>query len=184
MNDVSMPETLGEDDMEWTDEKVEQLKAAWAAGRTQVDIAVEFGTTPATISGKVRRLKLPLRTDDERRAAISNGVRAYNARWPGKKKVSLANPQEQQSKERSSADQSAADLLDMLRDQPNQGPTAILSLHWTDCKWPIGDIMTDPDNFRFCRQPRVALPSQGRGGGERMMSYCAEHCRMAYGTRR
>jgi hypothetical protein len=119
---------------------------------------------------------------DEKRAAIS-----YNARWPSRKKVSLANQQQKPEAPPITAPPakpSVADLLDMLKDQPNQGPTAILSLHWTDCKWPIGDIMTDPDNFKFCREPRVMLPSQGRGGGERLMSYCAEHCRMAYGTRR
>jgi hypothetical protein len=140
----------------------------------------------STIAGKVRRLNLPSRSDDERRAAISNGVRAH-MKVLSRKNVSLANQQQKPEAPPITAPPakpSVADLLDMLKDQPNQGPTAILSLDWTDCKWPIGDIMTDPDNFKFCREPRVMLPSQGRGGGERLMSYCAEHCRMAYGIRR
>jgi hypothetical protein len=69
-----------------------------------------------------------------------------------------------------------SDPFDMLKDMPNKGTTALLSLRWRECKWPIGDLK-DPD-FRFCREPRLAVPGRD---GERMLPYCAEHCRKAYG---
>jgi GcrA cell cycle regulator len=72
-----------------------------------------------------------------------------------------------------------ADPFDMLAGWPNKGPTALLSLRRGDCKWPIGDI--HEPGFHFCRQPRQAIPGKD---GERMLPYCPEHCRIAYGGRK
>jgi GcrA cell cycle regulator len=174
MTDLSMP--ISGDDMEWTDERIEQLKALWAAGKSQSDIATEMGTTASTIAGKARRLELPNRTEEERSAAISSGVRAYNARWPHRKAVTLAGTPVPLEKAMPVPKEPISDPFDMLKDMPNEGPTALLSLRWRDCKWPIGDLKNP--GFRFCREPREVVPGRD---GERMLPYCAKHCRMAYG---
>lgn len=48
-------------DFDWTDERVEKLKADWAAGKSAGLIAADFGISRSAVSGKVDRLQLPPR---------------------------------------------------------------------------------------------------------------------------
>lgn len=137
-------------DTVWTDEKVETLKAMWAAGATLTEIARDLGVTRSTVSGKKHRLKLPPRREasppKKRRVPSPHRQPRPNVRKPiivPERVVSIAD----------------ADI-------PFEQRKSLLGLTSKTCRWPVGEPGID---LFFCG----AKPDEG-------CVYCAAHEARAY----
>ena len=136
----------------WTDERIETLKALWAAGKTgsQIAAAIGHGLTRNAIIGKINRLRLAGR-------AKSTDTAAPPLRAPPKPK--FAHPGNIMRK-------AEARKLDpgppMIADPPRQeGETeaiipmsprvTIVELNDSMCRWPLGDPASP--EFRYCGSP-------------------------------
>jgi GcrA cell cycle regulator len=110
---------------DWTEERVEKLKAMWAAGESCSAIAREIGgISRCAVAGKVHRLELPMR-------ASSSSRRSYHR--------AIAKMQ--------SAIVPVAEVPDtgVLVDG---APVTIMTIRDGLCRWPIGDPCED--DFCFC----------------------------------
>jgi GcrA cell cycle regulator len=157
--------------MEWTDERVETLKALWIGGNSATEVSRHLGVTRNAVIGKVHRLGLGgrLKPATPRAAAAKTPHRTRsNFGWmraatPRPKPVGTsefaqtATP----SPRPRYARPSAVDL-------PDFAPTAnLLSLDAHSCRWPIGH--PDHPEFGFCGRER---PSN--------VPYCAHHRKLAF----
>jgi GcrA cell cycle regulator len=170
--------------MNWTDERVEQLRKLWAEGLSASQIAAQMGgVTRNAVIGKVHRLKL-----SSRGKTTSSQPRA-------KKTVNASPSQPRQSSTPRSSGSSgrggggggthsigatalkseyrtnaiSAQVLEfvpaLVAPEPKKLMLVELSEH--TCKWPIGDPMAA--DFNFCGN------ESGDSG-----PYCQFHAKLAY----
>jgi GcrA cell cycle regulator len=137
--------------MEWTEERVDKLKALWAEGHTASEISHRLGVTRNAVIGKVHRLGLGGRTA----AAAPRTIFAHT-------------PHRSQARSNwRSATPSVTPPPHPRFTETSAAPTAILlTLNPHSCRWPIGHP-DDPD-FGFCGRHR-----------EGSASYCADHRHIA-----
>ncbi len=136
----------------WTTERVEQLKAHFAAGLSCREIAVEIGITRNAVIGKLSRLGL---TREKNNAEP-------RPQKPAKERRGRPVPRLQY------------DMLRAVYDEAPVSDAAIVSAHRCSlfeltkahCRWPVS---TEAEAFAFCgNTPLGGLP------------YCAGHTRLAY----
>ncbi|MGL4490703.1 MAG: GcrA family cell cycle regulator [Rhizobiaceae bacterium] len=169
--------------MNWTDERVEQLRKLWADGLSASQIAAQMGgVTRNAVIGKVHRLKLSSRGKS-------------TSSQPRVKKVSHAAPSQprQSSTVRPSSGRGgggggttqsigatalktdyrtnaiSAQVLEFVPAlvAPESKKLMLVELSEHTCKWPIGDPMSV--EFNFC----------GHEAGE-SGPYCQYHAKLAY----
>jgi len=147
--------------MDWTNERVEELRRLWGQGQTASRIAdLLGGITRNAVIGKAHRLGLrgrpsPIRRDEN--APLARSIPAARVRMPAPIKPELPP-------------------LEAVRAAPPPPPPApgpaasqAKSAHGSTrgCSWPMGD--PKQAGFHFCGSEAVP----GR-------PYCATHCGMAY----
>jgi GcrA cell cycle regulator len=148
--------------MEWSNERIEQLRSLWRDGLSASQIATQLGgVTRNAVIGKAHRLGLTGRP-----SPIKNNTagvaRPRPQRRPRAEHAIVPRPHVAVQPPRPIERQPAPAVE--LEDMPG---ATLLTLTDRICKWPIGD----PRNadFHFC----------GRGSAEGL-PYCAEHARRAY----
>jgi len=148
--------------MEWSSERIEQLRSLWHDGLSASQIATHLGgITRNAVIGKAHRLGLTGRPSPIKNRSISV-ARPRPPRRPRVEHAPVPRPI------------AAAPVHQARHVEPPQpveledmpGAT-ILTLTDRICKWPIGDPR-HPD-FHFC----------GRASAEGL-PYCADHARRAY----
>lgn len=145
--------------MEWSSERIEQLRTLWRDGLSASQIAAVLGgITRNAVIGKAHRLGLTGRPSPIKNRS-SGPARPRAPRKPRTEKMHAP---------RHAAPSHRLDRLPLptveLEDMPG---ATILTLTDRVCKWPVGDPR-DPE-FKFC----------GRVSAEGL-PYCAEHARRAY----
>lgn len=144
--------------MDWSNEKVEELRRLWGQGQTASRIAELLGgVTRNAVIGKAHRLGLRGRPSPIRRDENAPFVRASRPTQP-------AEAAEQAMAE--AAPQPVAETPPPAPAQPTAQVKAPQAGART-CSWPVGD--PKQPGFHFCGQEALA----GR-------PYCAAHCSMAY----
>lgn len=147
--------------MEWSSERIEQLRALWHDGLSASQIATQLGgITRNAVIGKAHRLGLTGRPSPIKNRPVG---------------IARPRPPRRPRPEHHAAPRMAAAPVQARRIEPMPPPAeiedvpgaTILTLTDRICKWPIGDPR-HPD-FHFC----------GRGAHEGL-PYCAEHARRAY----
>lgn len=153
---------------EWTEERVEQLKALWNEGLSASQVANEMacGFTRNAIVGKVHRLKLVRQSNGT--ATFSAGVRARKAKAHGNRN----QPKVQNIVARVEARREAPgidpfDVEDNLDGVDVTSLIGILELTEHTCKFPYGDPR-EP-GFGFCGKHSL------KGS-----PYCEEHTTRAW----
>lgn len=153
--------------MEWSSERIEQLRSLWQDGLSASQIAANLGgITRNAVIGKAHRLGLTGRPSPIKNWPVGI-TRPKSARRVAKPEPQVATqrvvlPVSQPVPKRAEAPMPAAPR------EVDEGPGAtILTLTDRICKWPIGDPR-HPD-FHFC----------GRASAENL-PYCADHARRAY----
>jgi GcrA cell cycle regulator len=148
--------------MAWTDERVELLKKLWSEGLSARQIADQLGgVTRNAVIGKVHRLGLSGRattttakTVRPRKKRAPEAVRAKTAAAP---KVQAASgkshftPPRDNVVRREAGFGAANEALLNLADEleiPLDERVTMETLKEGQCKWPIGDPMSD--DFHFC----------------------------------
>ena len=135
--------------MNWTDDRVQQLKILWAEGHSASEIADRLGqTTRNSVIGKVHRLGLSGRKKTQR---------------PRQPRVSTASPRQRRRAIGVSRRQPAAivevtveSVLAKLGPAPELAVT-VQTLTGSTCRWPEGDPRTPV--FHFCgRKPESSGP--------------------------
>ncbi len=151
--------------MEWSNERIEQLRALWHNGLSASQIAVELGgITRNAVIGKAHRLGLTGRPSPIKNHA-ADAARARPARRP---RVEHAPPRHRVPAAPPQAPHVHRAVSPVAVSDVEDGPGAtILTLTDRICKWPIGDPR-NPD-FHFC----------GRASAEGL-PYCAQHAQRAY----
>ena len=147
--------------MEWSNERIEQLRSLWHDGLSASQIAAHLGgITRNAVIGKAHRLGLTGRPSPikNRPAGVARPrpVRRPRAEHPVAPRVVAAPPQPRRIEP----------PVQPIEIEDGPGAT-ILTLTDRICKWPIGDPR-HPD-FHFC----------GRASAEGL-PYCADHARRAY----
>ena len=143
--------------MDWTNERVEELRRLWGQGQTASRIAdLLGGVTRNAVIGKAHRLGLrgrpsPIRRDEQ-------GMVARPAPLP---RASVPAPAAKSELPPVEAPRAAA--------MPAPAPSQPKITHGgtRTCSWPMGD--PKQEGFHFCGSEAVP----GR-------PYCASHCGMAY----
>ncbi len=148
--------------MDWTNERVEELRRLWGQGQTASRIAdLLGGVTRNAVIGKAHRLGLRGRPSPIRReegAPARSAVPRVSIPAPQPVKVELP-PVET----RSEAPRSAPTAPPAAAAAPKTAGVGGLR----SCSWPMGD--PKQPGFHFCGEEAVP----GR-------PYCAAHCGMAY----
>jgi GcrA cell cycle regulator len=169
--------------MEWTNERVEELRRLWSQGQTASRIAELLGgITRNAVIGKAHRLGLcgrpsPIRREEgapRREAALRASPPPITAGLSGRLAGGLSSglpgglPDERPVLENSSALPPAAaeppappPIPGAVAGQPKAGRGG------RSCSWPVGD--PKQPGFHFCGDE--ALPGR---------PYCAAHCAVAY----
>ena len=142
--------------MNWSDDRVEQLKSLWTEGLSASQIARALGgVTRNAVIGKVHRLGLAGRATPSRPA--KRPVRAARPRVIG--------PSAPRLRPASTMPSVVIPDLEPLKFEDGK-PANVLTLNEQMCKFPIGDP-TDA-NFAFCGRSSAGGP------------YCLDHARLAY----
>ena len=145
--------------MDWTNERVEELRRLWGQGQTASRIAdLLGGVTRNAVIGKAHRLGLhgrpsPIRRDEN--GAVTRPVSVPRVSIPTPASVKAALPPVEVSRS-----------VAMPAPAPSQ-PKMAQGSGGRSCSWPVGD--PKQAGFHFC-------------GGEAVPGrpYCASHCGMAY----
>lgn len=161
--------------MNWTDERVEQLKKLWAEGLSASQIAAQLGgVSRNAVIGKVHRLKLSGRgktTSTQTRSkkintgssgARSGGSSGHVATRVVSRSIGATALQTEYSTELVPVMKTVTDVV-----VPISRRLELVQLNERTCKWPMGDPL-QPD-FNFC----------GNDVGE-SGPYCGYHSRLAY----
>lgn len=184
---------------EWSDSQTETLKVMWLDGAYLSVIGERLGLSRSAIAGKVSRLRLPKRgrgserladsTWDEDKAEILKTMWAAGVqikvigrtigRTPGSvlsKALRLGLPRRnapikppRRPHRYPSAPRPAEPVREIFEGVTYEAPATrktLLELTERDCRWPCGDPGTA--DFFFCGAPQDGL------------SYCREHCAIAY----
>ena len=125
--------------LNWTDERVEQLKNLWTEGLSASQIArVLGGVTRNAVIGKVHRLGL---------AGRASPSRVDRPRLPSAPRMSLRAPQ--------------PPAPPIIEEDPltleDGSHATVLTINDRMCRWPIGD--PSENEFHFCgRKPKAGSP--------------------------
>lgn len=149
----------------WTDDRVEQLKKLWESGLSASQIAAELGNiTRNAVIGKVHRLGLSGRA----KAPSSAAPRQRKVRAP-QHMMRISRPMSRGNTALAQAFEveEAADPVAFDNVVPMGQRRTLLELTEDTCHWPIGD--PGSTEFFFCG-------GKALGG----LPYCAQHSRVAY----
>lgn len=134
--------------MSWNTERVDALKKLWAEGNSASQIAAKIGgVTRNAVIGKVHRLGL------SGRSTPSRPVKVPNRKFLGQRQVTLLSDNSPASKA------TIAQLPVMVVQYPKvhgNSLGAVLAVNDSQCKWPIGDPLTE--GFSFCGCPQHTGP--------------------------
>jgi GcrA cell cycle regulator len=140
----------------WTDERIDLLKALWAAGLSGSEIAAQLGSTSRNgVIGKVHRLGLTKRVN-----------RTTERREPKPRKRKTTRLIAKPNRRDRLSDSLATPLIDNLA-IPDAQRLSLLQLTEDSCHWPVGD--PDKPGFFFCG-----------GNADGHSPYCAAHTAIAY----
>ncbi|CAN7616722.1 GcrA family cell cycle regulator [Phyllobacterium sp. LjRoot231] len=164
--------------MNWTDERVEQLKKLWAEGLSASQIAAQLGgVSRNAVIGKVHRLKLSGRgktTSTQTRSkkvntSTSGGQRSSGSIGHMSSRVMNRSVGATALQAEYSTDLITHTVTKTVTDVvvPISRRLELVQLSERTCKWPVGDPL-QPD-FNFC----------GNDVGE-SGPYCTYHSRLAY----
>jgi len=164
--------------MNWTDERVEQLKKLWADGLSASQIAAQLGgVSRNAVIGKVHRLKLSGRgktTSTQTRSkkvntSASGGQRSGGSIGHMSSRVMNRSVGATALQAEYSTDLVTHTITKTVTDVvvPISRRLELVQLSERTCKWPVGDPL-QPD-FNFC----------GNDVGE-AGPYCTYHSRLAY----
>jgi GcrA cell cycle regulator len=164
--------------MNWTDERVEQLKKLWAEGLSASQIAAQLGgVSRNAVIGKVHRLKLSGRgktTSTQTRSkkvntSASGGQRSGGSIGHMSSRVMNRSVGATALQAEYSTDLVTHTITKTVTDVvvPISRRLELVQLSERTCKWPVGDPL-QPD-FNFC----------GNDVGE-SGPYCTYHSRLAY----
>jgi GcrA cell cycle regulator len=164
--------------MNWTDERVEQLKKLWAEGLSASQIAAQLGgVSRNAVIGKVHRLKLSGRgktTSTQTRSkkvntSASSGHRSSGSLGHMSSRVVSRSVGATALQTEYSTDLVTHTVTKTVTDVvvPISRRLELVQLSERTCKWPVGDPL-QPD-FNFC----------GNDVGE-SGPYCTYHSRLAY----
>lgn len=141
--------------MEWTEERVEQLKTLWLEGNSAKEVSLVLGVSRNAVIGKVHRLGLGGRHSP-------TAPRSMGGQAPRRVRARSAAPSTVKAAVRTYPTRRR------FAECAEVSPTAhILSLDVHSCRWPIGH--PDEDGFGFCGRDR-----SGQG------PYCSQHQQSAY----
>ncbi len=140
----------------WTDERVETLGKLWRDGLSASQIARSLGgVTRNAVIGKIHRLGLSGRTTPHvpgaRRPEAGRGERRLRRPSP---------PPAARTFRESTA------VVAVVSPLPDTGLATVVSVRFGQCRWPMGDPLSD--GFRLC------------GRDTRRGAYCAAHGALAY----
>lgn len=160
-------------DVNWTEERVEQLRKLWADGLSASQIAAQLGNVSRNaVIGKVHRLKLSSRGRST--AAAPRAKKPAAASTATKSTKSSAPMRTMTSTVGNTALKIAYDTEPVARHRPMENVVVPMSrkLHLVEltertCKWPNGDPLTE--SFSFC-----GVDSADTG------PYCQYHSRIAF----
>ena len=142
--------------MDWTPEKIKELRRLWAKGLSSGDIGRLLGVSKNAIVGKVHRLEL-----ESRPSPILGGKEEIPD--PPKKTVSKKATK---SAKKTAPSKKATEKKTI--EEEKEG-TQLVDLTPNSCRWPMGD----PKNADFVFCGKKVVPGK---------IYCAEHCAVAYST--
>lgn len=151
--------------MNWTDDRVEQLKKLWESGLSASQIAAELGNiTRNAVIGKVHRLGLSGRAKSPSSAA----PRQRKVRAP-QHMMRISRPMARGNTALAHAFETEAEPDPIAFDNvvPMNQRRTLLELTEDTCHWPVGD--PGSTEFFFCG-------GKALGG----LPYCAHHSRVAY----
>lgn len=145
--------------MNWTDDRVEQLKTLWAEGHSASEIADKLGhTTRNSVIGKVHRLGL-----SGRRKTPRPRLARRPAASPRPRRTAFAVSRRQPA---TIVEETVESLLAKLGPAP-ETPVTVQTLTGDTCHWPEGDPRSP--GFHYCGRKSA---SSG--------AYCALHHRIAH----
>jgi GcrA cell cycle regulator len=155
---------MPEETSNWTDERIDLLKAKLLEGKSASQIAAELrgGATRNSVIGKIHRLKL--------QRPKTKQVRTYQEKKPKRSRAFVLDDHRQRSTllHRRGALPPFPSKVFTGPEEPAYLPrVALVDLDRHGCHWPMGDPLLA--GFGFCGCP-------ARGGS----SYCDEHHRRAY----
>ncbi len=151
--------------MNWTDDRVEQLKKLWESGLSASQIAAELGNiTRNAVIGKVHRL------------GLSGRAKSPSSAAPRQRKVRAPQHMMRISRPMARGNTALAHAFDVEAEPdpiafdnvvPINQRRTLLELTEDTCHWPVGD--PGSTEFFFCG-------GKALGG----LPYCAHHSRVAY----
>jgi GcrA cell cycle regulator len=160
--------------MDWTEERIAELKRLWSEGFSASQIAERLGgITRNAVIGKAHRLHLPSRPSPIQRQMGERRVRSRPALRPAAVRVAPAETVRtppQQAPAVAAVGQKPAAAVAPAPRSARSGPmdySSALTLSDRHCHWPIGH--PNEPGFHFCGAPAAS----GR-------PYCAAHCQLAY----
>ena len=162
--------------MNWTDERVEQLRKLWADGLSASQIAAQLGgVTRNAVIGKVHRLKLSSRGRStasparQKKAVAASGVSKATVRVASAQRsmpLSIgANALQAQFDAQPAVRYVARPVENVVI--PISRRLQLIELSERTCKWPNGDPLSE--DFSFC----------GNDAAE-AGPYCTYHARVAF----
>ncbi len=156
--------------IQWTEERVEQLKKLWQDGLSASVIAGQLGgVTRNAVIGKVHRLGLSGRSKTVTTSQRSNHAKARpTAQRPSVQPLTFGANALKASPRPMAQPRPVAAPEPIPFPMPMGEKISILQLNERTCRWPVGDPATS--EFGFCGAPKEA-------GGP---PYCPYHCRIAY----
>jgi len=140
----------------WNDDRVDTLTRLWREGLSASQIARNLGgVTRNAVIGKIHRLGLSGRATPH-----VPGARRPDA-GRGERRLRRPSPPPAVRTYRESAA-----VTPLTLPVPETGLATVLSVRYGQCRWPMGDPLSD--GFRLC------------GRGARRGAYCAAHGALAY----
>lgn len=150
--------------IDWTEDRINRLKALWAEGTSSGTIAAEMGITRNAVIGKINRLKLPKRGNQGQHNTTVQRTNARNQREHGNKGAPKAAAIVRKAEVRQAVSEDPRSFGDM---PDGRRLYRLEELVAHSCRWPFGN--PGEPNFGFCGH-QVA-PSR---------PYCHDHCRKSY----
>jgi len=148
----------------WTDENVARLRSLTAEGRSASEICKAINASSRNaIIGKQHRLKIgPIGTG---RATHGNSVKSSPA--PAERRT----PSPQTAPRIRLEDGTLPPMVVHRNEAP--GSATILTIRFGQCRWPIGDPVSD--DFTMCGCQAIPRPD-----GDGVGPYCGPHARIAF----
>jgi len=143
----------------WTDQRVDELRARWAAGDTTNAIAKALGVTRNAVVGKASRLKLGSKPSSKRAPVVKPpSKRALVAKRVAKPKLVLVT-----------APPSASSANPWVRPSWHNRTYRLVDLTNHTCRWPLWESDTEPR--LYCGLAANLEESR---------PYCAKHAKIAF----